>query len=1040
MFRLPVACDMRYVAAPRAVQVWVSTERKPSVKRWIATVSAAAMSVALLAPIGAASAQEDPGPADPVADPPGKTVAESETGSYIVVMEADPLVATIAPDDLDTPAADAQAAVLEETHDAALADAGLDDADKVQDYTNALNGFSAVISHDEAVKLAGSPDVAMVLPDELRHITKNDDPSNDFLGLTGPGRAYASGLTGEDVVVGVIDTGIWPEHPSFADDGSYGPSPLGPLVNSAARPSCDFGNVAQNANDAPFTCNNKLLGARQMLDTYRAVIGAEPDEFDSARDDEGHGTHTASTAAGNAGVEASILGREYGEVSGIAPRARVIAYKGLGNLGGFTSDLAAAIDQAVADGVDVINYSVGGGANLATADAIAYLFAARAGVWVATSAGNSGPDPATIGGPADVPWITAVGASTQERFFEGTVELGSTRDRRDNSGKGNGGDRRGKTFTGASVTPETDGALPLVDATSAGSDLCLRGDLKREVVEGKIVLCRRGATGRAEKGLAVFEAGGAGMILYNNTDSDNLFSDTHWLPAVHVDNTDGVQIKQYIASQKSPTARIRSGDITKFKNAPSTTFFSSRGENPAAPDIIKPDITAPGLQILAGASPFTDPETVPGGQLFQAIAGTSMSSPHVAGYYALLKQAHPDWTPAMAKSAIMTTADPKVLNSDQQTPAGPFDMGAGHLNPGKVAKKGSSFNPGLVYDAGFADYLAFLCGATTGVVGSATCNSLAAAGFSSDASDLNLPSIGIAELLASQTVTRTVTSVADRTVTWKADVHAPAGYDAVVEPSTITLEPGASVSYTVTFTANGTVPPGEWTFGDLVWKGNGGYAARSPIALKSVPIAVPAELAGTGTDGSLSFDVDFGYTGPYTAAPHGLVPEVLLSGNVSQDPDQTYPSADDGAGVVKIPFPLAGAAFARIALAIPGAPDIDLYLLDAAGNTVASSTNGGTDEQIDLELPADGNYTLVVHGWAVPGGGPLPFNISTWVVPVASGGSLVVDDAPTEAVIGTSGTVQVSWSGLDPDGNYLGAVSHSDGTGVLGLTLIAVDS
>ena len=460
-------------------------------------------------------------------------------------------------------------------------------------------------------------------------------------------------------------------------------------------------------------------------------------------------------------------------------------------------------------------------------DTLAYLFAADAGVWVATSAGNSGPDPATIGGPADVPWLTTVGASTQERFFEGTVELGATNP---NSGKGNGANR-GKSFSGASVTPGTD-RLPLVDAASAGSDLCLRGDLKREVVEGKIVLCRRGATGRAEKGLAVFEAGGAGMILYNNTDSDNLFTDTHWLPAVHVNNTDGVQIKAYIASQPSPTAQIRTGDVSKFKAAPSTTYFSSRGENPTAPDIIKPDITAPGLQILAGGSPYPDPESTPPGELFQAIAGTSMSSPHVAGYFALLKQAHPDWTPAMGKSAMMTTADPNVLDSDQTTPADPFDMGSGHLNPGKVAKKGSSFNPGLVYDAGLFDYAAFICGASPGVFSAGTCAFLAASGFSDDASDLNYPSIGIADIAGSQTVTRTVTSVADRTVTWRADVHAPSGFDAVVEPSSITLAPGDSASYTVTFTANGAVPAGVWTFGDLVWNGSGGYAARSPIALK----------------------------------------------------------------------------------------------------------------------------------------------------------------------------------------------------------------
>ena len=213
-------------------------------KRWIAAVSAAAMSAALLVPIGAATAQEgvgqeDPGPVEPVVDPPGKTVAESATGSYIVVMAADPLVATIEQDDLDTPAADAQAAVLEETHDEVLADAGVDDADKVQDYTNALNGFSAVMSHDEAVKLAGDSKVALVVPDELRQLTT--DSSGEFLGLTGPGRAYASGLTGENVVVGVIDSGIWPEHPSFADDGSYGPSP------SSARSTTPSGRPASSA-------------------------------------------------------------------------------------------------------------------------------------------------------------------------------------------------------------------------------------------------------------------------------------------------------------------------------------------------------------------------------------------------------------------------------------------------------------------------------------------------------------------------------------------------------------------------------------------------------------------------------------------------------------------------------------------------------------------------------------------------------------------------------------------------------------------------
>ncbi|MGB8860059.1 MAG: S8 family serine peptidase, partial [Ilumatobacteraceae bacterium] len=407
-----------------------------------ALIGTAALVLTAASPIGHAVAEDAPvAPADNGAGG-SKAVVESETGSYIVVMAADPLIATIAADDLDTPAAQAQGDALDSSHDAVLAEEGISADAKVQDYTNAVNGFSAVIGYDDAVKLANNPKVAVVLPDELRQLTSegsvshdNDGHDNDggrgtddlgnFLGLTGRGRAWASGLTGEGVIVGIIDTGIWPEHPSFADDGSY--PALDPL-DASERPTCEFGNTAANSSDAPFACNNKLIGARQMLDTYRSLPGGlEADEFDSARDDDGHGTHTASTAAGNANVQARVFDRKVGKISGIAPRARIIAYKALGNGGGYSSDLAAAIDQAVADGVDVINYSVGGGANLLNADAISFLFAANAGVFVAVSAGNDGPGPETIGGPSDAPWVTSVGANTQKRLFQGTVKLDNGR-------------------------------------------------------------------------------------------------------------------------------------------------------------------------------------------------------------------------------------------------------------------------------------------------------------------------------------------------------------------------------------------------------------------------------------------------------------------------------------------------------------------------------------------------------------------------------------------------------------------------------------
>ncbi len=679
----------------------------------------------------------------------------------------------------------------------------------------------------------------------------------------------------------------------------------------------------------------------------------------------------------------------------------------------------------MADGVDVINYSIGGGAAGPGADEIAFLFAANAGVHVATSAGNSGPGAATLGNPGTMPWMTTVGASTQSRFFQGRVQLGN-----------------GEIHYGASITAGV-GTHPLVDAASAGGDLCIPGTLDANIVAGNIVLCRRGSIARAAKSLAVFQAGGVGMVMYENTDDNSLFSDTHWVPSVHVDNTPGLAIKSYIASDPAPTAQIFAQEIGTWMYAPSMTFFSSRGPNPVSPDIIKPDVTAPGIQILAGNSPTPDPGSYPG-ELFQAIAGTSMSSPHVAGLFALIKQAHRDWSPAMARSALMTTADQDVRDNDRVTLADPFDFGSGHVDPGGKAGKGSIFEPGLAYDAGLFEYAAYTCGMDFGVFTPGSCDFLASIGVPSDPSDLNYPSIGVAELPGSQTVVRTVTSVAKENG-WRdydVSVEAPPGYSVTVSPSSLRLKSGQSASYSVTITSQGA-PVGEWRFGSLTWRDRTGhYDVYSPIAVKASLFDAPAVIAGSGTNGSLSFDVRFGYTGSYAAAAHGLVPATVTVDNVVQDPDQSFDPNDGFSN--RHDFNLSGAAYFRIAMppesvSDPDAIDLDIFVYDPNGNQVASSTSGGTDELVDILLPMDGTWSVYVHGWQTAGPSA-DYVMYTWAVSATPGGNLSIDSAPASAAVGTSGTVNVSWSGAADGQWHLGAVSHTGDSGLMGLTLVDVDN
>ena len=532
-----------------------------------------------------------------------------------------------------------------------------------------IGGISAVVPGSSIARIAKMDGVVAVYPDTLNQLQTDTSPG--FIGADDAWDALGGqDNAGEGVIVGVIDSGIWPEHPSVSDPDPDGNAYTAPAhwAGSGTGDGCDFGNVAFNTNDAPFTCNNKLLGAYDMLATYNAVIGLIPTEFDSARDSNGHGTHTMTTSAGNGGVEATLLGVSRGTVSGIAPRASVVMYKGCGLDGCFSSDTSAAVAQAILDGVDVMNYSIsGGGSPYTDPVSLAFLDAYNAGMLVNPSAGNSGPGADTVAHRE--PWTLTVGASTTDRHFLSTVVL--TADNADTL-----------EMTGASVTGGIAVDTPVVFPPAGPGDLCLT-PFAPGTFSGEIVICQRGTIARVAKSFNVAE-GGAGGLLLHNPSAQGLATDNHFIPSVHLENNDGDAMLAFMASHTGVTGTMTDGTASTVQGD-KMAAFSSRGGAGQTLGISKPDVTAPGVQILAGHTPL--PENQDGGlpgQLFQSIQGTSMSAPHSTGSAALVKAAHPDWTPGQIKSALMMTATQDVVKEDGSTDADAFDFGSGRIQPSEA--------------------------------------------------------------------------------------------------------------------------------------------------------------------------------------------------------------------------------------------------------------------------------------------------------------------------------------------------------------------
>jgi subtilisin family serine protease len=879
-------------------------------------------------------------------------------------------------------------------HDAALAKVG---ATKLYDYTVTNNAVAVHLSAKQANGLAKTAGVVSLEKDQLRTPDTTESPA--FLGLSAPGGLWSqlggNKRAGAGTVVGIVDTGIWPESEAFK--GGTG-IPI-PATWKGGKTSCQAG-----VNFGTSTCNDKLIGARYYVAGFDKHNIAK-EEFLSPRDGSGHGSHTASTAAGNNGTNVTIDGKRIGTGSGMAPGAKIAAYKvcwegkpGV-NPGCFNSDSVAAINQAVADGVDVINYSIGGTSESNIFDSVEQAFraASNAGVFVANSAGNSGPGTSTLDHPS--PWLTTVAAGTFRRAFQ-AVELGN-----------------GARYVGASTTPPLTTPAPLVTAVSvkaasasdANAALCASGTLDPAKATGKVVFCNRGVVDRIEKGFEVKRVGGVGMVMAN-TSANSLNGDYHPVPAVHINHIDGAAVGAYItAAGAAATAKIvplTAAELAAAPQVPEVTDFSSRGPSTTTGgDIMKPDITAPGNDVVAAVAPPSNH-----GRSWDFYSGTSMSSPHIAGIGALLKAAHPTWLPSEIKSALMTSASDTVSSASN-----PFAQGAGWVQPN------SATNPGLTYPTTPNEYRSYMV--SQGAVFNPPFDTLPAI----SGSDLNSASIAVGKLAGVKTVTRRVHNVSGSARTFTATATVP-GFTVTVSPASLTIPANGEATFQVTLSRS-TAPLGSWAIGKLTWT-SGSYRVRSPITVRPVAISAPSEVHGDASaTGSKTFSVTPGFTGSLTNTVAGLVGVTPEAGSVAAGPFDTAAPADDAATNKYSVVVPAGTKLARYSLdSDDNTADLDLFVYKD-GELVALSASGAADEQVTMLNPSAGTYDVYVNGFATPGGATA-YHQSNFVVGSASVGNGTVDPNPASVTSGTPTTLTAKWTGLDPAKRWLGLIEYSGATDV----------
>ncbi|KAL3839292.1 hypothetical protein ACJIZ3_023883 [Penstemon smallii] len=682
-------------------------------------------------------------------------------------------------------------------------------------YDNAFHGFTAVMSKQELENLKKSPGFLSAYVDDI--VIPDTTHTYKFLSLNTATGLWPASEYGKDVIIGIVDSGIWPESPSFKDDGMT-------KIPSKWKGICQSGEQFNSS-----LCNKKLIGARYFNQGVRAENPGVTITMNSARDESGHGTHVASTAAGNYVDGVSFFGYAPGTARGVAPRARLAAYKVLWNEGSYESDALAGIDQAVADGVDILSISL----SYRRTDlfenpiAIAGFGAREKGILVSISAGNRGPSFGTL--LEGIPWAFVVASGTVDRWFSGTLTLGN-----------------GRKITGWTMFPARATVRDLSIVYNETLSACNSTDLLAETPDQSIIICNitDETIGFLSLNHYLSQSNVRAAIIISE-DTRILRSNLFPNPGVVITPAQAREVIRYASNNDNPRGSIDFQQTIlgiEPRAAPALSDFSSRGPGRSYPGILKPDIMAPGGLILAAYRPFTSRARI-GNNVFLAsdytlLSGTSMACPHISGIAALLKAAHPEWTPAAIQSAMMTTANPldntnepiKDMGLDYRV-ATPLGTGSGQVDPNRA------LDPGLIYDASIQDYVNLVCSMNftreqTQTIIRSRYN------CSSPSSDLNYPSfIALYEYQENTTTAtrrfrRTVTNVGDGAAVYKVKVERPSG-------STITVSPRSLVfrkkyekqSYTLTmrysFSNEFSV-----TYGSITWiEENGKHAVRSPIVL-----------------------------------------------------------------------------------------------------------------------------------------------------------------------------------------------------------------